>query len=215
MVTTTRPTIAILSRLPNNRSYRCVDHFASAETFDRIAIMRMDAQFFFGNVNYLKENIYKHVDENESLVALVLDASSMNALDSTAADTYEEIMLKLRSKGVEVMISHAKGVFLKVMQSAGLLDALGDGHVFYEVEDAVAAALRHRDEVDRGPPREEEDFGPSDMLDRGSHEQIECSTSITRGEQTRTKGATPCDDDDPVNHLQCLHDISCLRCNRG
>ena len=156
------------------------------------------------------------MDENENLVALVLDASSMNALDSTAADTYEEIMLKLRSKGVEVMISHAKGVFLKVMQSAGLLDALGDGHVFYEVEDAVAAALRHRDEVDRGPPREEEDFGPSDMLDqRIPLNRLNARRQSHGGEQTRTKGATPCDDDDPVNHLQCLHDISCLRCNRG
>ncbi|MGC6416013.1 MAG: SulP family inorganic anion transporter [Bradymonadia bacterium] len=165
VVTTTRPTIAILGRLPNSRSYRCVDHFDSAETFDRIAIMRMDAQFFFGNVNYLKETIYKHADENESLVALVLDASSMNALDSTAADTYEEIVLELRTKGVEVMISHVKGPVLKVMQGAGLLDTLGDGHIFYEVDDAVSAALRHRDAVDRGIPIDEEDFGPSDMLD--------------------------------------------------
>ena len=165
MVAITRPTIAILGRLPNSQSYVCVDYFESAETFERITIIRMDAQFFLGDVNYLKETIYKHVDENENLVALVLDASSMNALDSTAADPYQEIVVELRSKGVEVMISHVKGVVLKVMQSAGLIDAIGVGHVFYEVEDAVAAALRHRDEVDRGTPGEEKDFGPSDMLD--------------------------------------------------
>ena len=127
--------------------------------------MRMDAQFCFGNVNYLKETIYNHVDENESLVALVLDASSMNALDSTVADTYEEIVLELGTKGVEVTISHVKGAVLKVTQGASLLDTLGDGHIFYEVDDAVAAALRHRDAVDRGIPIEEEDFSPSHRLD--------------------------------------------------
>jgi SulP family sulfate permease len=163
--TTTRPNIAILGRLPDSRSYRCVDHFEAAETFDRITIMRMDAQFFFGNVAYLKDTIYKHVDEHDGLVALVLDASSINALDSTAVDTYEEIVLELRGKGVEVMISHVKGVVLKVMRLSGLLEALGDGHVFYEVHDAVTAALRHRDAVDMGISIEEEDFGPSDMID--------------------------------------------------
>ena len=163
--TTTRPNIAILGRLPGSRSYRCVDHFEETETFDRIVILRMDAQFFFGNVSYLKDTIYKIVDSNPKLVAIVLDASSINALDSTAVDTYEEIVLELRVKGVELVISHVKGSVLRVMKAAGLTETLGDGHIFYEVDDAVQAALRHREAVDKGIPVEDEDFGPSDMID--------------------------------------------------
>ncbi|HAN31792.1 MAG TPA: sodium-independent anion transporter, partial [Myxococcales bacterium] len=147
VLTTTRPNIAVLGRMPNKMSYRCVDHFDDLETFDRITIMRMDAQFFFGNVVYLKDAIYRHVDNNTDLVALVLDASSINALDSTAVDTYEEIVLELRARGVEMLISHVKGSVLRVMKIAGLVDTLGEGHIFYEVQDAVGAALRHRDAV--------------------------------------------------------------------
>jgi len=165
VMTTTRPNIAILGQLPESRSYRCIAHFERAVTFDRVIIMRMDAQFFFGNVTYLKDTIYRHIDENEGTVALVLDASSMNALDSTAVDTYEEIVLHLRTKGVETVISHVKGSVLEVMHKSGLTKTLGDGHIFYEVHDAVKAAIRHRDAVDRGIPLEEEDFGPSDMID--------------------------------------------------
>ena len=165
VVSTTRPTVATLGRLPETRSYRCVDHFENAETFERITIIRMDAQFFFGNVVYLKDAIFSHIDSEPNLVALVMDASSMNALDSTAADTFEEIIVELRAKGVEIMISHVKGSVLTVMQKAGLVDTLGEGHIYYEVEDAVQAALRHRDAVDRGIRLEEEDFGESDMLD--------------------------------------------------
>jgi SulP family sulfate permease len=164
-MSTTRPTVATLGRLPNTRSYRCVDHFDNAEIFKRITIIRMDAQFFFGNVVYLKDAIFSHVDSEDQLVALVMDASSMNALDSTAADTFEEIINELRAKGVEIMISHVKGSVLKVMDRAGLLDILGEGHVYYEVEDAVQAALRHRHAVEQGVPVEEEDFGSSDMID--------------------------------------------------
>jgi len=125
----------------------------------------MDAQFFFGNVVYLKDAIFSHVDTHENIVALVVDASSMNALDSTAADTFEEIITELRAKRVEIMISHVKGSVLHVMQHAGLVDILGEGHIYYEVDDAVKAAIRHRDAIEHGVPAEEEEFGTSDMLD--------------------------------------------------
>ena len=165
VVSTTRPTVATLGRLPGTRSYRCIDHFNNAETFDRVTIIRMDAQFFFGNVVYLKDAIFRHVDSHDGLTALVIDASSMNALDSTAADTFEEIITELRAQRVEVMISHVKGSVLHVMEHAGLIEILGKGHVYYEVDDAVKAAIRHRDAVEHGVSAEDEEFGTSDMLD--------------------------------------------------
>lgn len=163
--TTTRPEVAILGRLPDTTSYRSVDHFSEAETFDRILIMRMDAQFFFGNVAYLKDRITDHLNEADNVVALVIDASSMNALDSTAADAFSQMISGLRQRGVEVMISHVKGSVLQVMEKSGLVDLLREGHLFYEVHDAVQAALRHREAVDQGLSVDEEEFGPSDYID--------------------------------------------------
>lgn len=163
--TSTRPEIATLGRIRDTRSYRCVDHFPGAETHDRILVLRMDAQFFFGNVAFLKETLYRKLDQTPDALALVLDASSMNALDSTAADTLADLLRELRGGRVEVFFSHVKGSVLKVMSQTGLTELLGDGHLFYEVEDAVQAALRHRDAVDAGIPPEEEEFGPSDAVD--------------------------------------------------
>jgi len=163
--TTTRPEIRTLGRVPETRSYRCVEHFPDAETFRRVLILRMDAQFFFGNVVYLKDTLMDRLEGMDAPVAVVLDASSMNGLDSTAADTFGELIVELRRLEVEVFISHLKGAVREVMRDTGLLDLLGDGHVFYEVDDAVRAAVRHRDAVESGITRDEEDFGPSDFLD--------------------------------------------------
>jgi SulP family sulfate permease len=160
----TRPDVATLGRLPNTNSYRSIEHFPEAETFDRILITRMDAQFFFGNVNHLKDSLTDKLSTQET-VALVIDASSMNALDSTAADAFNEMIKSLRNNGVEVMISHVKGSVLQVMEAAGIAELLGSGHLFYEVHDAVQAALRHREAVDQGVSVEEEEFGPSDYID--------------------------------------------------
>ena len=162
---TTRPQIRTLGRVPDTRSFRCISHFPNAETFDRVLVLRMDAQFFFGNVVYLKDTLMDRLDHMNEPVAVVLDASSMNGLDSTAADTMGELISELRRQGVEVFISHLKGAVIEVMHHTGLIDLLGSGHVFYEVDDAVAAAVRHREAVDRGIAPEEEDFGPSDMVD--------------------------------------------------
>jgi sulfate permease, SulP family len=163
--TSTQPEIATLGRIDGTRSYRCVDHFPHAESYRRILILRMDAQFFFGNVAFLKDALYKRLDQTEQAVALVLDASSMNALDSTAADTYDELIRELRRQRIEVFISHVKGSVLEVMSKTGLVELLGPGHLYYEVDDAVQAALRHRDAVEAGVPVEDETFGQSDALD--------------------------------------------------
>jgi sulfate permease, SulP family len=163
--TTTRPNVTSLGKLPGTTSYRSTAHFPSAVTFDRILIVRMEAQFFFGNVTYLKDSLYTRLTEFEDPCALVLDASSINALDSTAVDTLMEIIQALRRQGVEVMMSHVKGSVLDVMSKSGVTEELGTGHLFYEVEDAVNAALRHRDAVEAGIACEDESFGPSDAMD--------------------------------------------------
>lgn len=161
----TRPYVATLGLLPNTTSYRSVDHFPEAETFERILITRMDAQFFFGNVSHLKDSISDQLSKTKDPVALVIDASSMNALDSTAVDAFMEMIKSLRDSGVEVMISHVKGSVMEVMQSSGLVNLLGSGHLFYEVHDAVQAALKHREMVNIGVAVEDEEFGPSDYVD--------------------------------------------------
>ncbi|MFT5683057.1 MAG: SulP family sulfate permease [Myxococcota bacterium] len=163
--TTTRPDIAVVGRLPGTRSYRDITHFKHAETFERILILRMDAQFFFGNVVFLKDTLFGHLDAMESPIALVIDASAMNGLDSTAADTLYELISELRRQEVEVFMSHVKGAVLEVMFQTEIVALLGDGHLFYEVEDAVQSAIRHREAAEQGIPLEEEDFGSSDVVD--------------------------------------------------
>ncbi|MCP4808874.1 MAG: sulfate permease [Proteobacteria bacterium] len=165
VATSTRPEIATLGRLPGTTSYRSVEHFPEAEVFHRILILRMDAEFFFGNVAYLKDTLWKRLRQTEDPCALVLDASSMNALDSTAADTYGALIKELRARKVEVFISHVKGSVFKVMEETALIELLGEGHMFYEANDAVVAAMKHRAAVEDGLATDEEDFGPSDAVD--------------------------------------------------
>jgi sulfate permease, SulP family len=162
---TTRPDISVLGKLKDTNSYRSLSHFDDLDTYDRILIIRMDAQFFFGNVAYLKDTLYDYLHETPDATALVLDASSMNALDSTASDAFIGLIKDLRQQGIEVMISHVKGSVMEVMRKAGLIEVLGKGHMFYEVHDAVLAALRHREAVDEGVTLENEDFGDDDYID--------------------------------------------------
>jgi len=163
--TTTRPDIATLGLVPDTKSYRDLAHFPEAKTYDRILILRMDAQFFFGNMNYLKDELLRRLRKVEDPVGVVLDASSINGLDSTAADMLQDLILELRNRNVEVFVSHVKGSVLSTMRQTGILEELGEGHIFYEVHDAVAAAVRHRQADEAGVPHVLEDFGPSDMMD--------------------------------------------------
>ncbi|HJN75591.1 MAG TPA: hypothetical protein QGF58_16800 [Myxococcota bacterium] len=58
-----------------------------------------------------------------------------------------------------------KGSVFKVMEETALIELLGEGHMFYEANDAVVAAMKHRAAVEDGLATDEEDFGPSDAVD--------------------------------------------------
>ena len=85
VVRTTRPHFAVLGRLPGTRIYRNLKRHPRAETLPGLLVVRMDAQFYFGNVSFLRDTLRRLEQEQAApLRAVVIDGSSINNLDSSA-----------------------------------------------------------------------------------------------------------------------------------
>src|SRR5690606_17105195 len=52
---TTRPHVAVLGRVPGTRLFRNVSRQKGLITYAGVLIVRMDAQFYFGNVSFLRD----------------------------------------------------------------------------------------------------------------------------------------------------------------
>nr|WP_298725713.1 sulfate permease [uncultured Steroidobacter sp.] len=134
----TRPNAAILGRLPNTNIFRNVEHFPEAETIPGLVILRIDASLYFANVVFLKERLHEicHRYEGE-LQALILDASAVNDLDSSADTALHQLCDEFEKKGITFYIAGVKAPVREVMRRSGLYSRLGGDHFFFTIDAAV------------------------------------------------------------------------------
>jgi SulP family sulfate permease len=136
---TTRPHLAILGRVPGTRIFRNVARQKGLITYEGVLIVRMDAQFYFGNVAYLREALELAEAKLKSpLRCVVLDASAINQLDSSAETALSDMWEEYRARGVSLVLASVKGPVRDVLQSSGLAERMGMSCRCMTVEEALA-----------------------------------------------------------------------------
>jgi len=120
-----RPNIAILGHLPGSRSYRELEFFPEAKAVEGIAILRLDASFAFTNARYVRTQILIQADR-EDIRAIVLDASSINDLDTTALAVLIDITRTLQEREIDLYFGGMKTAVFRVIQKSELVDMLGE-----------------------------------------------------------------------------------------
>lgn len=169
VVRTTRPHTAVLGRLPGTQVFRNVQRYPEAIPEPGMVILRIDAQLFFGNVAFLKETLRGLVDGGDApsdtlsrepsnaaaaagtaaagtavhtpaVHTVVLEAASINRLDSSADAALHELHQWLTSRGVTLRLAGLKGPVRDMMQRTGLWERVGDSCIHFTVDEAVRAA---------------------------------------------------------------------------
>ena len=79
---TTQPHAAVLGRVGTSRDFRNLLNYEDATPLPGVLIVRVDAQFYFGNVTFLREFLRQHEQNSKApLRAVVLEACSVSQLD--------------------------------------------------------------------------------------------------------------------------------------
>lgn len=142
VVRTTRPHTAVLGRLPDSTVYRNVERYPEAEKVPGVLALRIDAQFYFGNVTFLKQTLDRLLKAEEPEVrAVVLDAHGVNNLDSSADGALHEIHEDFESRGIRLYMAGVKGPVRDALKRSGMWETL-DGRLFETVHEAVLASQR-------------------------------------------------------------------------
>lgn len=140
VVQTTRPHAAVLGQIPGTTSYRNVRRHRAAQQVPGVLILRMDASFYFGNVTFLKEMIRDSMAAAEKVPsAVILDASSINRLDSSASSAVSDIARSLDEQGVRFILAGLKGPVLDALRRSETARELAGASPYLSVHDAVVA----------------------------------------------------------------------------
>jgi SulP family sulfate permease len=136
-----RPHTAILGHMPGTRSFRDIRFNPETRVIEGLLLLRIDASFSFINAAFLKDLILARTASGEGVRVVVLDASSINDLDVTAAEVLGEVRETLDRRGIALAIAGAKEAVVHTLRGSGLYERLGAEAFFLSPHRAVRSIL--------------------------------------------------------------------------
>lgn len=135
---TTQPHIAVLGKIPGKPHYKNVDRFNHLEVRKEILIFRFDARLYFANVNFFKEQIEKEIGaKGKDLKLFILDADSINGIDSSGVHAIEEVLEYCQDRNIEFQFVGVKGPIRDMFHRSGIVEKIGDDNFFFRIQHAV------------------------------------------------------------------------------
>lgn len=140
---TSRPHIAILGKIKHTAYYKNINRFQKdIEVDDRMLILRFDAQLFFGNQDYFKKELQKHVaSKGENLELIIINAEAINYIDSSALNMLEKVCTDLKETGLKIMMVGAIGPIRDIIYDHALIQIIGSENLFIKTSEAVNTFL--------------------------------------------------------------------------
>ncbi|WP_439132730.1 SulP family inorganic anion transporter [Polaribacter sp.] len=135
---TSRPYIAELGKVPDSNFYRNKNRFEEVILEDDILVFRFDAQLFYANANYFRDNLDEMASKKgKALKLIVLDAESINRVDSTGLEMLKERIKFYKKRDVIFYFAGVKGPVRDDLFRSGVLQIIDINHFFMRVNQAV------------------------------------------------------------------------------
>jgi SulP family sulfate permease len=137
---TTRPHIAQLGKVPGTHFYRNRERFGQVEIRKDLLIIRFDAQLYFANLNVFRERIDEWMTaKGPNLEVLIINAESINTLDSSALHLLEDLLGDLKARNCQLLFTGVKGPVRDALVKGHLVSKIGEDNFFMSVQEAVDA----------------------------------------------------------------------------
>ena len=134
-----RPHLAPVGRVPGLPGvYSDLERHPENEPVPGMVLLRLHGAMYYANALTVRDQVRSRVQAGDPPpTAVVLDLGAQDALDLTSAKTLSAMAKELRGQGVGLYLTDLHAPALAFAQSAGVLDAIGAGHVFPSIDLAV------------------------------------------------------------------------------
>jgi high affinity sulfate transporter 1 len=136
----TSPASAVLGRVPGESAFRDVSRRLNLETTPGLLIFRFDSSLFFASANHFVEALQARLAAaTEPVRQVLLDAETINLLDTTAAEMLLELQTSLDKQGITLAFARVHDPVKDKMALTGVVDAVGADRFFDTVMEGVEA----------------------------------------------------------------------------
>jgi len=135
---TSKPYVTELGKVPHSNFYRNKNRFEEVVLEEDILVFRFDAQLFYANANYFRDNLEEMtLQKGAALKLIVLDAESINRVDSTGVEMLKERVRYYKKKGITFYFAGVKGPVRDDLFKSGLLEIIDIDHFFMRANQAI------------------------------------------------------------------------------
>ncbi|MBK8047150.1 MAG: SulP family inorganic anion transporter [Anaerolineales bacterium] len=135
-----RPHIAALGRVPGvPGAYSDLERHPENEPVPGVLIVRLDGPLYYASALTFKEKVKTMVAESQPR-AIVFDAGSQDVLDVTSVEMIKSLVHELHGRGIVVTFAEVHAPALEYSRKTGLLEIVGEEHIFPTVDAAVRSA---------------------------------------------------------------------------
>jgi SulP family sulfate permease len=135
---TSNPYIAVLGAVPDSDFYKNRERFTNVVIEEDVLVIRFDAQLFFANASYFRDNLDELADKKgKALKLIVIDAESINRVDSTGTEMLMERISYYQKRGIIFYLAGVKGPVRDSLFRAGILNKIDINHFFMNIYTAV------------------------------------------------------------------------------
>ncbi len=135
-----RPHDGILGFIPGMAGMHDIDDYATSRQIPGLLVYRYDAPLFFANAEDFKRRALASADAADPpLKWFVLNAEANTEIDLTAVDALEEVRRTLAERDVIFGLARVKFEMQEILETAGLIDRIGEERVFMTLPTAVSA----------------------------------------------------------------------------
>ena len=133
-----RPHLAELGRVPGTNAFRNRARFAAATVDPAVLIVRFDAELYFGNADYFRDQMERLVDaRGDGLRAVILDGHTINDIDTSGLFVLTGFLDELEKRRVELYLCGMIGPVRDKLFACGLMERMGTDHNFLSIQSAL------------------------------------------------------------------------------
>ncbi len=117
-------------------------HYRNARTFNikqckYLAVLRFDGPLFYGNISYLEDEVLKIIRSQPELKIIHFKCNGINEIDTSGEHALTLLVERLQSTGYKVYFSGVKEHIIDILYRTGLLEEIGEDHIFPTLADAM------------------------------------------------------------------------------
>jgi len=131
--------------LEEKAAWGSVREGVTRKTYPGVLVLRIGGPLFWVNAARIHDMVTAEVNGSSDVVVLVLDLEATEQMDTTTVDMLGALRSELERRGIDVYLVRVARLVRVVLERSGLLEQIGDDHIWRTISQGVRAARLDHD----------------------------------------------------------------------